>query len=177
MKKNAQIKMMHYDKVMFFVFTISTLFLFQSCSEESSIESNTVSAAKQTSVIGSTSKNATTTTLATVSPQVKISGPDYIQAGTNIFSWNYTGNLPNADVNTIVWYYSKVNNNGEEPYGIGWGQTGIFSAVIDTYYSDPSTQTSYFDLYITIHDTSGNIYKSEPHRIMKKGKFALESAY
>ncbi|WP_337964764.1 M57 family metalloprotease [uncultured Flavobacterium sp.] len=110
-------------------------------------------------------------------PQITASGTDYIQAGTSIINWNYTGNLANADVDSIMWWYTKVNNNGEAPYVISWGATGMFMSVADTYYSDSGNRTSNFVIYFTIRDTSGALYRSGNYNIMQKGKYKLETAY
>lgn len=110
-------------------------------------------------------------------PQVTASGPDYLQSGLNLFTWDYTGNLANADLDSVIWWYTKINNGGEAPYAIGWGATGYFMSVADTYYSDTGNQTSNFKIYITIRDTSGNLYRSPDYNIMKKGKFKLESSF
>ncbi|WP_343707911.1 M57 family metalloprotease [Flavobacterium sp.] len=108
--------------------------------------------------------------------QVTISGPTYIAGGTNLFNWTYTGSLPNADLDSIMWWYYKSNNGGQGAYVIAWGATGNFMTVADTYYSDTGNQTSNFNIYITIRDTNGNLYKSPTYSIMKKGKFKLEGA-
>lgn len=108
-------------------------------------------------------------------PQVTATGPDYLQSGPNIFTWAYTGNLANADLDSIIWWYSKVNGVGA-PYAIGWGATGYFMSVADSFYSDTGNQTSNFKIYITIRDTSGNLYRSPDYNIMKKGKFKLEGS-
>lgn len=110
-------------------------------------------------------------------PQITASGTDYIQAGTSIINWNYTGNLANADVDSIMWWYTKINNNGEAPYVISWGATGMFMSVADTYYSDSGNRTSNFQIYFTIRDTSGALYRSPNYSIMQKGKYKLETAY
>lgn len=108
-------------------------------------------------------------------PQITASGPSYLSSGISLFTWTYTGNLANADLDSIIWWYSKVNGAGA-PYAIGWGETGYFMAVADTFYSDPGFQTSNFIIYYTIRDTSGNLYRSPDYNIMKKGKFKLEGS-
>lgn len=110
-------------------------------------------------------------------PKITAQGPTYIQAGTNIITWTYNGDLVNADLDSIVWWYKKVNNNGEAPYAIGWGSSGFFMSVADTYYSDTGNRTSDFELYFTIRTTSGTIYTSQIYKIMQKGKYKLDSAY
>lgn len=108
-------------------------------------------------------------------PQAKATGPDYLASGSNLFTWTYNGTIPNADLDSIIWWYSKVNGVGA-PYAIGWGSTGYFMSVADTFYSDTGNQTSNFKIYITIRDTSGNLYRSTDYNIMKKGKWKLENS-
>ncbi|QSW89951.1 MULTISPECIES: hypothetical protein [Flavobacterium] len=167
----------YYGKSLLFAFAFSALFLFQNCSDETSDSASIENALKKESVSkdGKTSKTALTNTI--ISSQVTASGPTYIQGGTTLFEWQYTGSIPNPDLNSIIWWYSKVNNNGEAPYAIGWGATGYFMSVPDTYYSDPGLQTSNFKIYLTIRDTSGNLYQSYSiYQIMKKGKYKLENS-
>lgn len=166
-----------FGKSLMFAFAISALFLFQNCSEEPPDSSNIDNVLKKETLSkdNQTSKTAASTTI--VSSQVTGSGPTYIQAGTSLFEWTYTGTIPNPDLNSIIWWYTKVNNNGEAPYAIDWGATGYFMAVPDTYFSDPGLGTSDFKIYITIKDTSGNLYKSSAiYNIMKKGKYKLENS-
>ncbi len=167
----------YYGKSLLFAFAFSALFLFQNCSEDNS-DSNTTNNAVKKETLSKDSKasKAAATTTATLSSLVTASGPDYIQAGTTLFNWTYTGNLPNVDLDSAMWWYTKVNNNGELPYVIAWGDPGIFMSVPDTYYSDTGNQTSNFVIYLTIRDTNGNLYRSPNYSIMKKGKFKLEYA-
>ena len=108
-------------------------------------------------------------------PKITADGPNYLSSGVTMITWNYTGNLPNADLDSIIWWYSKVNTNGA-PYAIGWGATGYFMAVPDTSYSDPGFKTSDFKIYFTIKNTAGVTYTSSVYSIMKKGKFKLENS-
>lgn len=108
-------------------------------------------------------------------PKITAQGPDYMDSSVNIITWNYTGNLANADLDSIIWWYKKINTNGE-PYAIGWGASGFFMSVADTGYSDPGLKTSDFEIYFTIKTTAGVKYTSSIYHIMKKGKFKLENA-
>jgi hypothetical protein len=108
-------------------------------------------------------------------PKITADGPNYLSSGVTMITWNYTGNLPNADLDSIIWWYRKVNTNGAS-YAIGWGATGYFTAVPDTVYSDPGFQTSDFKIYFTIKNTAGVTYTSDVYSIMKKGKFKLENS-
>lgn len=103
------------------------------------------------------------------------SGPTYMPAGTNTITWNYTGNVP--DVQSITWWYKKVNNGGIAPVVIGNGSSAIFSAVADTYYSDNSYKTSDFEIYVVVSTTSGAQYTSPTYIITKKGKYKLVSPF
>ncbi|WP_291149297.1 hypothetical protein [Flavobacterium sp. UBA7680] len=165
-----------FGKSMLFAFAISALFLFQNCSEENP-DSNSIENGVKKEALSKDSKTSKTTTATVVTSLVTATGPDYLQSGTNLFTWTYTGSIPNPDLDSIIWWYSKVNNNGEAPYAIGWGATGYFMSVPDTYYSDTGNQTSNFKIYLTIRDTSGNLYQSyNVYSIMKKGKYKLENS-
>lgn len=108
-------------------------------------------------------------------PRITAQGPSYMSSGVNIITWTYNGNLQNADLDSIIWWYKKVNTNGA-PYAIGWGPSGYFMSVADTTYSDSGFQTSDFQIYFTIKNTGGTTFTSGIYNIMKKGKFKLEGA-
>lgn len=102
---------------------------------------------------------------------VTANGPSYMPFGTNGIQWQYTGNVPN--VQSIAWWYKKVGNTGVAPHVIATGTNGIFAASSDTYYSDPSTASSYFEIYVRVTTTSGETYTSGTYTIHKKGKYKL----
>ncbi|KRD06485.1 hypothetical protein ASE21_20230 [Flavobacterium sp. Root901] len=175
MKKIAPMKN-PFGRLILCAFTMSGMFLLQSCSEENPESGNMNNAVKKETLSknSTTSKAALTNTI--VTSAVTGTGPTYLQSGSNLFTWTYTGTIANPDLDTIVWWYSKVNGVGA-PYAIGWGSTGYFMSVPDTFFSDPGLQTSDFKIYITIKDTSGNLYQSyNIYNIMKKGKWKLENS-
>lgn len=105
-------------------------------------------------------------------PAPSISGPDYMGIGVDFATWTYDGGIPNEQA--YVWWYKKVNNGGIAPIAIGYGSSGYFFSVSDTYYSNASYGMSDFEIFLEVIDTNGNSYFSSTHIITKKGKYKLE---
>ncbi len=105
-------------------------------------------------------------------PDVTATGPSYM-GGNTMVTWTYTGNVPN--VQSISWWYRKIGSAGSH-YVIGYGTSGYFMAVADTFYSDAGFKTSDFEIYVKVTTTDGTIYTSGMYNIMKKGKWKLDSA-